>query len=115
MGVREMVTLPSTSAATRLTRASNSPIPAKNPFRIGRIQRQIKRTFIANPGRPLTTSELIRCAYPRLKVFETWRYEQVRVAAERFAVRIGVAKTRRGKPILWLPNAELMRSILPRQ
>ena len=35
-------------AAQRLsTRASNSPIPPKNPFRVGRVQRAVKRAIIA--------------------------------------------------------------------
>jgi hypothetical protein len=73
--------------------------------RIGHIQRQIRRAFIANGGKPLTTSELAKRCYPRLAgLKQNWRRAQIRLAAERWAVRLGVARHLRGKPIIWAPK-----------
>ena len=33
---------------------------------LGKIQRRIKRAFLANPGARLTTGDLVRWSYPRL-------------------------------------------------
>lgn len=45
-------------------RADRAPVPTRN--RMGRVQRAIWRAFIANPGRELSTEELVRWAFPRL-------------------------------------------------
>jgi len=34
---------------------------------LGKIQRRIQRAFVANPGARLTTADLARWCYPRLK------------------------------------------------
>lgn len=65
-------------AADRPNRADSLP---KWPewYRIGRIQRQVRRAFIASGGKPLTSSELVRRAYPRLRgTLESWCYRAVR-------------------------------------
>ncbi len=95
-----------TEGAERPDKPVYVPNPPKNQkWRIGRVQRQIARAFISNPGIPLSTAQLIRYCYPRLKCghFESWRYRQVREAAARFAVRVGVAR-HRGEPVLWKPR-----------
>jgi hypothetical protein len=85
----------------------NMVVPTGSPFRVGRIQRQIKRAFIAL-GSPLTTSALMRRCYPRgYHHTDSWRYTEVRLAASRFAVRIGRSKTGKGRPWLWAPRAIL--------
>jgi hypothetical protein len=90
--------------ANAMSSASRFPKPPKNQkWRVGRVQRQVRRAFLASNGKPLSTAELIRRAYPRLRKFESWRYRQVREAAERWAVRIGVAGLR-GEPVLWMPK-----------
>ena len=63
-----------------------------------------RRSFIANPGCPLTTGQLLKRAYPRQQRYQHWQYAQVRLSAERFAQRVGVARDRRGKPVLWAPR-----------
>jgi hypothetical protein len=79
--------------------------PPKNQrWRIGHVQRQVKRSFVASGGQPLTTGDLIRRAYPRQTKFESWQYAQVRQSAERWAVRMGTA-SQRGEPVLWKPKA----------
>jgi hypothetical protein len=91
----------SDQARSRSPRRPNIVIPPNSPFRVGRVQRQIKRAFIASLGSPLTTSDLMRRAYPRgWDHSESWRYTEVRLAASRYAVRIG-RSTRRGRPWLW--------------
>jgi hypothetical protein len=76
--------------------------PPKNQrWRVGHVQRQIKRALIASNGKPLTTSELMRRAYPRLTKYQSWRYRQVREAALRWAVRVGRSGIGTGRPLLW--------------
>ena len=91
-------------ALTRSTSASGIIIPPQSPFRVGRIQRAVKRSFIANPGCPLTTGQLLKRAYPRQQRYQHWQYAQVRLSSERFAQRVGVARNQRGKPVLWAPK-----------
>ncbi len=95
---------------------SNKPVGFANPpknqrWRIGHVQRQIKRSFVAGDGKPLTTGDLIRRAYPRLTKFDSWQYAQVRLSAERWAVRIGTAPGRHGASILWAPKPEIRRLV----
>src|SRR5215472_3103108 len=85
--------------------------PKNQDWRIGHVQRQVRRCFVAAGGRPLTTGELIRWTYPRQTKFESWQYAQARLSAERWAVRVGTAG--RGAAILWSPNDELSRLIGP--
>ena len=77
-------------APTRTSRKAYVPIPPKNHgYRVGRVQRQIRRAFIASNGQPLSTSTLIRWCFPKLKTLPSWHYKSVRVAAARFAKRVG--------------------------
>ena len=76
------------TAHSRTRRARTPTIPPNSPLRIGRVQRQVRRAFIAL-GCPLTTSDLMMRAYPRGYDYSSWRYAEVRLAASRFAVRIG--------------------------
>jgi hypothetical protein len=57
---------------------------------LGKIQRRIKRAFIANPGKPLTTGDLARWCYPRWnEPVHSKSQMPVRRAAEAVAVKIG--------------------------
>ena len=73
--------------------------------RVGKVQRGIRRAFIANDGQPLLTRELLTWAYPR----DTWHpqnhYRGLAGAAPKFAVELG----RCGKGNLWGPRPELLR------
>ena len=75
------------------------PKPPKNQHsRIGHVQRQILRAFIASDGQPLSTSTLIRWCYPRLKTLpKSWQYKVVKLAASRFAKRIGRSENGSGR------------------
>ena len=58
--------------------------------RLGTIQRRIRRAFIAKSGAHLSTGDLVRWCYPRLKGRAlSKRHFCVRRAAERVAVRTG--------------------------
>lgn len=84
------------------TRVPYRPIPpANHGYRVGHIQRQVRREFILSDGRPLSTGELIRRAYPHLRIFASWHYREVRRAARRWGVPIGGGRGRNG--ILWAP------------
>jgi len=64
--------------------------------REGRLQRAVRRAFIAS-GKPLTTRELVQWAYPRLKQVPDIQWRYVRLAAERWAVRVKP----RSRPLRW--------------
>ena len=92
-------------ATTRTARARYVPIPPKNHgYRVGRVQRQIQRAFIASNGQPVSTSTLIRWCFPKLKTLPSWHYKSIRVAAARFAKRIGRSETGSGRAYLWVPK-----------
>jgi hypothetical protein len=75
--------------------------------RLGRIKRQVRRAFIANNGRPLTTGELLPLCYPRLKRFDDWHRWSVRRALLQLAERVG-RRMGRGLPFLWAPKSAAM-------
>jgi hypothetical protein len=57
---------------------------------LGKIQRRIKRAFVANKGATLTTGDLIRWSYPRWTGPIGFKhYVGARRAAEAVAVKIG--------------------------
>jgi hypothetical protein len=74
---------------------------ASNP-REGRIQRQVRRCFIAGDGKPRTMSELVRWAYPELNHFEYWHRWSVRRALLKLAKPIGRSRVGRGAPGIWV-------------
>jgi hypothetical protein len=91
-------------------RGRTPPKPPKNHhYRIGHVQRAIKRAFIISDGKPLTTTELARHVYRRI-AFRPHHQAQIRQSARRWAVRIGTARAR-GAPVLWMPKPSLMRLI----
>jgi hypothetical protein len=81
--------------------------------RNGRVQKAVRRAFIMSDGKPLSTSDLMRWAFPKLdgRYEQLWRYWSVHRAAERYAIKIGRADRGYGPPVLWAPNAELLRQI----
>jgi hypothetical protein len=87
----------------------NMPIDAKP--RVGRLQRDVRRCFIAADGRPLTISDFLPRCYPRVQSFSHWQYRAVGRAARQFGVPLGRAESRQGRPVIWIPNDELRRLI----
>lgn len=81
------------------------------PVRIGRVQRQVKRAFLAGNGRPMTTADLARWCYPRVKRYRDWHYRNVRRAAEHWAERIAPGRGGQGHSVTWRPKPELLRLI----
>ena len=75
--------------------------------RVGRVERQVRRAFIAGKGRPLTTIDLMRWAFPRATRYEPWRYWSVHRAAKKFAIKV----RRWDKGNLWVPTPDLARRI----
>jgi hypothetical protein len=99
-------------APRRSARRDQLVIAARLP-RVGRVQRQVRRALVAAGGRPLSTTDLLRWSYPHLRRFECWRCQAVRRAAPKYAVPVGRRRSR-GLPIMWAPNAKLLRLIAPR-
>jgi hypothetical protein len=67
-------------------------------MRLGTIQRRIWRAFTAEPSAELSTADLVRVAFPRLRGFRKSHWSSVRRAAEKVAVRVG---RRRPGGIVW--------------
>src|SRR5262249_44988617 len=88
-------------------RVDRLPKPLGKTPRIGRIQRAVRRGFIASQGEPLSTSQLVARAYPRLKAFAIWQYAQVREAAGKWCERVGMVNGRKGRAILWAPKRDM--------
>jgi hypothetical protein len=57
--------------------------------REGRVMRAVRRALIAASGRPLTTRDLLRWAYPKLERFQCWHYWSIYRTAPRYAVKDG--------------------------
>ncbi len=66
---------------------------------IGRVQRQVRRAFIASAGEPLRIGQLLRWCYPRQARFKRWHRNSVRRAARRFAQPID----RDSRGVVWAP------------
>jgi len=96
----------------RDTRVARLLVAVRLP-RVGRLQCQVRRAFIAADGRSLSTTDLLRWCYPERRRFERWRSQAVRRAAPKYAVPIGRRRSR-GLPILWAPKPELLRLIAPK-
>ena len=77
---------------------------------VGRVQKAVRRALIASNGKPVSTSEIMAWAFPRLDGrygSGSWRYWSAHRAARKFAVRAG----KQGHSIVWAPNAALMKQI----
>jgi hypothetical protein len=73
------------------------PKPVVRPkFRVGHIQRQIRRLLIVHGA--MTTTELARSIYPRPN--QEWQHRQVRRSAAKFAVEADRVRSP-GAPIVW--------------
>jgi hypothetical protein len=81
--------------------------------RDGRLKRQVRWAFWWSRGEPLTTTELMKQCYGPLHLwgekFKSWHRANVVRAADLVAIRMGRA-TSQGRPIMWSPRPELIRS-----
>src|SRR5262245_11905580 len=46
----------------------------------GKLQRAVRRELVAYDGRPTTTTDLMKRAFPRLHRYANWNYRAVRLA-----------------------------------
>ena len=102
--------LPNTRVRTEWGARQRSIARARQSFiasgpREGRIQRQVRRCFIAGDGKPRTMNELVRWAYPELDRFECWHRWSVRRALVKLAKPIGRSRIGRGAPGIWAITA----------
>jgi len=88
-----------TRARSRMSRALASFDPSLP--RVGRVERQLKRAFIAHNYQPLTMSQLWPWAYPGLKRAKHWHRWSVRCALLKIAKPVGRSATGRGRPGIW--------------
>jgi hypothetical protein len=65
------------------------PVIAALP-REGRIQRQVRRAFVAHSGQPLRTRDLLAWAFPA-QPRQHWHYWSIYRAAVRYATKVGRA------------------------
>jgi hypothetical protein len=91
------------------TRPARSPsrehlIAISSRSRIGRLRRAIKRAFIVSNGQPLTTTAIMRRAYPRMRRVPAGYRWGLRRALRQEAVAIARMRYGRGRPNLWVPR-----------
>jgi hypothetical protein len=84
------------------------------PDRVGRVQTQIRRAFIASGGRPLKIRELLAYCYPAATKHPRWHRWKIHCALPRFGVPFGRVASEQGRPMLWAPKPELLRLIAPK-
>ena len=72
-------------------------LPGGKPDRLGRVQKQIKRAFIASGGKPLRIADLLPRCYPAVRGFKLWHRTNVHRAIDKVARPIG----RDGKGVIW--------------
>jgi hypothetical protein len=72
----------------------------------GRIQRQLRRAFIASGGSPLCIADLLTWCYPRAGRHPRWHRHRIHDALPRWAISLDRLDHRPGRPILWGPNAD---------
>src|SRR5215813_14498906 len=77
--------------------------------RVGHVQLAVRRCFIAADGRPLTIRDFLARAFPRTTNHRHWMRKSVHRAIPRFGVPLGRNLRRQGRPMIWVPNAELRR------
>jgi hypothetical protein len=92
-------------------RAGNPANGAKRP-RLGHIQIAVRRSFVAADGRPLMVRDFLARAFPLTTEHKHWMRKSVHRALPKFGIPIG-RSARRGRPIVWMPNADLRRLIRP--
>ena len=90
-------------------RGQNGEIADKRVV-VGRVQRQVRRAFIAGDGRPLQIGNLLARCYPGTTDHPVWHRTNVHRALPKFAVSLGRTNAQ-GRPIMWAPNPELIRLI----
>jgi hypothetical protein len=88
-------------AAAR-TAGGPRPLLRANPYRVGRVQRQVRRAFIVK-GSPLRIQALLAHCYPRSTTYARWQRDAVHRALRRFGKPLGRVAGR-GGPMLWAPN-----------
>ena len=87
-----------------------APIVVASEDRVGRVQRVVRRSFVAL-GRPLTIADVLPRAFPRATSYTQDMRKSVWRAFPKFAVCLGRIPTRQGRPCLWAPNSELQHLI----
>ena len=83
--------------ARNLSPLNRPPQPA---FDSGRVQKRIRRAYVATGKLVLSTSELMRWTHPRAGGNRHNHRRAIRGAAERYCVRVG-RSSGIGRPILW--------------
>src|SRR6516164_8008665 len=78
--------------------------------RVGHVQLRCRRALVAAKGAPLCIGDFLPRCFPRAETYTRWMRNSVHRALPRFAVSLGRTHAR-GRPNLWIPNAELMRRI----
>lgn len=71
--------------------------------REGRVQRAVRRCFIADGGKPRCSADFLRWAYPKLDNYQGWQRWSVRRALLKYAVPVG-RSSGRGRSVIWIPR-----------
>jgi hypothetical protein len=96
-------------ARSRSIRSRVSVIGSKS--RVGRVQLAVRRSFVTAGGKPLTIADFLPRAFPRTTNHARWMRKSVNRAIPKFGVCLGRIPHERGRPCVWVPNAQLGRLI----
>ena len=97
----------------RSRRARPKPSVIADKYRVGRVQRQVRRALVAVSA-PVSIQDLLAWCYPATKQHPQWHRTNVHRALPRFAISLGRIPHERGRPCVWIPRPELRR-LLNRQ
>jgi hypothetical protein len=78
--------------------------------REGHVQRAVRRCFIAGNGRPRSSADFLRWAFPKLGRYQGWHRWSVKRALLKYAVPIGRGSSQ-GCPVIWQPRTQHGRNI----
>src|SRR5262245_18439302 len=75
--------------------------PSQPALNSGRVQKRIRRAYVATGKLVLSTSGLMRWTHPRPGGNGHNHRRAIRGATERYSVRVGRSDSGTGRPILW--------------
>jgi len=89
---------------------SNRPkrLVIADKYRVGRIQRQVRRALVAKSS-PVSIQDLLEWCYPATKQHPRWHRTNVHRALPRWAISLERIPNERGRPCVWIPRPELRR------
>ena len=100
-GFRRACSKSSASPALYSTQPAEKFRPPRPSLDNGRVQRRVRRAFIATDKPVLSTSQIVEWSHPRPGTDWHHARRSVRRVCERYCVRVGRSDSGSGRAILW--------------